>query len=55
MKPYNFQLITNICMKSSSTKYWIAIVSILLASTVSYAQKEGNIWYFGVNAGSRGW
>ena len=24
---------------------------LLLKSTVSYAQKEGNIWYFGINAG----
>ena len=33
-------------------QYWIIIVlNIILFSTVSFAQKEGNIWYFGENAG----
>ena len=32
-------------------KYKILFLKILLLSTVSYAQKEGNIWYFGNRAG----
>ena len=38
-------------MKLLKIKHWIIVINILLASTVSYAQKEGNIWYFGEYAG----
>ena len=38
-------------MEFSKIKYGIIFLSAVLLSTLSIAQKEGNIWYFGGNAG----
>ena len=38
-------------MKFLKTKYCIIVINVLLLSTLSFAQKEGNIWYFGGYAG----
>ena len=38
-------------MKYSKIKYGIVVLNVVLLSTLSYAQNEANIWYFGGNAG----
>ena len=39
-------------MKFLKIRYWILLIlNINVFSTISFAQKEGNIWYFGENAG----
>ena len=39
------------CSNFQIFKPKITLLFLLMLSTVSYAQKEGNIWYFGENAG----
>ena len=39
-------------MKFLKIRYWIVLIlNVTVFSTISFAQKEGNTWYFGENAG----